>query len=164
MIKISELILVKLEKIQYFIVVFFMGMMVVVAFLQVIGRHTPFPFSSYFEEILRYSFVWASMLGGVVALKNKNHIGLNILSEILSEKIQKYLKVWCNFASFLVSVFLSFISFKLILKLYKVSMISTSLEIPMWIISLAIPFGFMLMSIYCLIDVFKSVRTLSKQF
>ncbi len=148
-----------LEKLQELVVIFFMGTMVSVAFLQIVGRYTPFPFSSYFEEILRYSFVWVSMLGGAIALKNKSHIGLNVLSGLLPENMKKYIRLWGDVVSFLVSASLTVISFRLILKLYRLSMVSTSLEIPMWIISLSIPAGFMFMSFYCLIDMFKDFKS-----
>lgn len=125
-----------------------MGMMVIVAFLQVIGRFTPFPFSSWFEEILKYSFVWVTMLAGAIAVRRGSHMGVNFLTEFIPKNKQVFVNLWNEIISFIVCSGLAFLSLKLVIKLNHTGLTSASMDIPMWIIMIALPLGFILMTFY----------------
>jgi len=150
----------QLSRFEEFVAIFFLGLMTIVAFLQVIGRHTPLPFSSWFEEILRYSFVWITMLGGAVALRKGTHIGVNFLTRFIPAKKQLYVNLWCELVSFPVCLCLFFLSLKLVFKIKTFGTISASMEAPMWLIVGALPIGFLLMVFHSFLSFGREMRCL----
>ena len=56
-----------IKKIEEGILFLFLAVILLACFFQVIGRYTPLPFSSAFEEIAVNLFIWMTLLGAVYA-------------------------------------------------------------------------------------------------
>lgn len=90
-------------------------------------------------ELARYSFVWVIFLGGAIAMRRGNHIGMEFLQNSVSEKMKKGL-FYLIYG--LVIVFLSvfiFIGFKMALMSWDTN--SSVLRMPMFFPYLALPIG-----------------------
>ena len=70
--------------------------MVVIVFINVVARYV---FNSSIvesEELARYCFIWASLIGAVLALNNNEHIGVDMVVKKFSPGAQKVILVIAN--------------------------------------------------------------------
>ena len=89
-----------------------LAVMVTVTFAAVICRyflHYPLPWS---EELVRYLFAWGSMVGSSVAVRTGAHIGINVLTDRLSDKLKKPVEIFAFFCSIGFCVALFFMGFE----------------------------------------------------
>ncbi|TCS79391.1 TRAP transporter small permease [Tepidibacillus fermentans] len=78
------------------IIVLVLSIMVILVFLNVVLRYGFDSGLTWSEEIARFAFVWVVFLGAVVALKDKSHLGVDLLTAKLPLFIQKILYVISN--------------------------------------------------------------------
>lgn len=95
------------------------------------------------EELARYLFVWLAFLGSALALKNRMHIGLDLIISSLPPKSKTVME---GLITVLVGVFLVFVITASV-TVVEVTMRqrSSALGIPMGMVYLAIPVGCSLM-------------------
>lgn len=67
--------------------------MTVMIFLQVIYRYVLGDSLSFSEELARYMFVWSVGLGSALALRNRAHIGVELVVERLPQPLVKPAKL-----------------------------------------------------------------------
>ncbi|MBM7573588.1 TRAP transporter small permease [Aquibacillus albus] len=73
------------------IVTLILGSLVFLVFLNVVLRYLFDSGLTWSEELARYMFVWVVFLGAVVAMKDKSHIGVDLLLGAVPLKVQKVL-------------------------------------------------------------------------
>ncbi len=119
-----------------------------VGFLQVIFRYVlkiPIPWA---EELVRYLFVWLTLLGGAAAVRTKAHIAM----ELVVNRLHARLKLAVIFVSSLVSV--SFLGYLAVsawqLTLLNLGQRSDAMGISMAYPYMAIPVGAVLMIFFIL--------------
>jgi TRAP-type C4-dicarboxylate transport system permease small subunit len=134
-----------------------------VTFLQVIGRYTPLPFSSKFEEIAVSTFVWMTLLGSASCIHTRIHMKMDFFVARLSKNKQNYVGIWHHLIVFVFSVGVVYVSCKLIPLLKKTGMQSASLQWPLWIFYTALPVCFILMSFWGLIEIINDIRAIISQ-
>lgn len=145
-----------MDKILFWIVALLFGVMTLVIFLQVIFRYillAPLPWS---EELARYLFIWITFLGGTLAARKGNHIGMEMLQNALpgrSKAISKFI------ASFLTSIFFA-MTFIFSISVFQKMMIQTSpaMELPMGYPYLGIIIGSALMCLWYGVYAFKQLK------
>lgn len=137
----------------------FLMVLTAATFIQVIGRYVFNSSPSWTDEMARYSFVWANMLGAAIALKHGHHAAIDLLPNKLHgfpKTVQKTV-VDClvTFASGLLFVE----GWKMTLAIYERNQLSPAMRIPVWIVYLSIAVGGLGMLIHCvtfLIDDMKA--------
>lgn len=70
-------------------IVFALAIMVIIVFLNVFFRYVLDSGLTWSEELARYLFVWVIFLGAIVALKDKSHLGIDLLVGALPKFLQK---------------------------------------------------------------------------
>ncbi|KIL51920.1 TRAP transporter small permease [Jeotgalibacillus soli] len=70
--------------------------MVGLVFLNVVMRYAFDSGITWSEELARYLFVWVVFLGAVVAMKEKGHLGVDVLVSMVPLKAQKVLYLISN--------------------------------------------------------------------
>ncbi len=136
-----------LEWIESFFIVLFIIVMLFLSFLQVVLRlifHIGFVWA---DDLLRHIVLWVGFIGASIATKKNKHINIDIFSRTLPLKIKPFfesiLLIFSSFISFL--LFLAGVSFT---KMEREFMeMSVTLKLPLWILMLIIPIGFLSMSI-----------------
>jgi len=78
------------------ITVLVFSIMVILVFLNVVLRYGFDSGLTWSEEIARFGFVWIVFLGAVIALKDKSHLGVDLLTAKLPLFVQKILYVISN--------------------------------------------------------------------
>ncbi len=142
---ITQLIDILLEK----ILVILFGMMTLTVTWQVFSRFALNSPSSFTEELSTYILIWISLLGGVYAFRKKAHIGIDILTNKLSEPFDKFSHYFIHFANIL---FFSFVfvwgGLNLVMITLQLNQISASLKIKIGYIYFILPICGLLMIYY----------------
>jgi TRAP-type C4-dicarboxylate transport system permease small subunit len=135
------------EGIESFFIVLFIVVMLFLSFSQVILRlvfHIGFVWA---DDLLRHLVLWVGFIGASIATKKNKHINIDIFSRTLPLRAKP-------FVEFIILIFSAVIAFFLFLagvnftKMEREFMeMSVTLKIPLWILMLIIPIGFMAMSI-----------------
>ena len=138
------------------ILVVLFGIMILVITWQVFSRFVLNSPSSFTEELSTYILIWISLLGATYAFRKKSHIGIDILTNKLSEPFNKFSKYIIHFVNIL---FFSFVfvwgGLNLVMITLQLNQISASLQIKIGYIYFILPISGLLMiyySIYFLLN------------
>ncbi|KUO49571.1 MAG: hypothetical protein APF76_03425 [Desulfitibacter sp. BRH_c19] len=122
--------------------------MLIIATAQIFFRYVVNLSISWSQDLLTYMLIWSVFIGISLAVKKRKHIKVELAFVILSEKMQFYLKVFSNLIFMIFCGIISYYSFIKVYKLIFINLqISESTGLYMWMIQIAVPFGFVL-SIY----------------
>lgn len=132
--------------------------MVLLIFVNVVGRYIfNFTFVS-FEEISRILFVWGTYLGSVVAIKESSHIRVDIVLNMLAPAARRVVDIIAN----LLMDFIMIITIKAMMTLVMVNIANPLplTRIPYGVVQGIIPLSMLLMLI---INLVKLVQLFKKQ-
>lgn len=114
----------------------FLVLLTVGAILQVISRHLFDITFTWTEELSRFSFIWATMLGACILSHNGGHATLDFLDKALTGKFLKLKRALIEMAVMVVMVTLAICSVPLITT--TMQQLSPALQVPMSTIYLAV--------------------------
>lgn len=97
-------------------------------------------------EATRYCIVWMVFIGGSTAARKGAHISIDALSETLPSTLGAWIARAALFLSAVSTAALAWFSWTLVVQMIAFNQRSPSLEIPMWVVYLALPIGFALMT------------------
>lgn len=137
-----------------------MAVLVLMCFLQVIGRYTPLPFSSGFEEIAVNTFIWMTLLGAGVCVRTRSHMRMDIIDTILPRKMLPFMDILRNVIIVGVFGFACKISAQYIPIAKRTGMATSSLDIPYYILYIALPLGFALMVLWGVVNIMSDIQKL----
>ena len=105
------------------------------------------------EEISRYLFIWFVYISMSYAITEDTHIRVEVLFRIVPESVKFLFKqigvvLWIAF-----SIAFGYFSIEYVISMFDTGAVSGASQIPLWIISIGIPMGFIL-SIYRLLVIF----------
>ena len=157
----NQFIITSVRKLVKLIIMIMFGLLVLVVFAQVIARfvfNDPFRWS---EELARYLQIWMIILTSSICIRKGTHIAIDYATHALPFIYRKLLKL----------VLLLLIMFYLIIiivygaKIISIitMQISPAMQIPIYIVYLAVPIGGFLMFIEALISFFKLTGAKSKK-
>lgn len=124
-----------------------MMIMVILIFTQVFTRYILSNSLGWTEEASRYLFIWLIFMSIGIAFVDKKHISIDIVLDILPEKFKKVILQLSYIILMGLSIFLFIQGMELISTLQEFSQKSSSLQIPMWLVYLALPVGFLIAAI-----------------
>jgi len=146
-----------LDGIIKYLLVTLLILMFAITFLQVVMRYlflSPLPWA---EEAVRFMFVWASFIGAAIGIKEKIHIGINIIVARLPLILQRitstavYLLImW--FAYFMITAGWQFTRF-------THAQFSPAIVMRMSYVHVAIPVSGALLILYCSLEIIKLWKT-----
>ena len=131
------------------------GGIVAIIFYAVIMRYVFHRPPAWSEELSRFLFIWMIMLGAVLVTREQSHIQITFLVNLLPERLRFLLS---NFTRLLMIAF-CWVMIQQGLKIYPIvaEASSPSFGISMGWLYLAIPVGGMLMGLYVLEWMVKSI-------
>ena len=118
-----------------------------VLFANVVARYVfnwGFPWA---EELVRYEIVWMVFLGGSAAARQGLHIGVDIVVKFAPRPLRKTTEALINLISLVFCLLVLFYGAKLIIQTRMFGQVSPALQVPMWLVQLAIPVGGGLMAL-----------------
>ena len=123
-----------IKKIEDGILFLFLAVILLACFFQVIGRYTPLPFSSAFEEIAVNLFIWMTLLGAGVCVRTHSHMRMDIIDTFLPEKIKPYVDMIRELIVGVVFGYAAIIVASYIPVVKRTGMTTSSLDIPQYIL------------------------------
>lgn len=136
-----------LDKLEESVTVALFALMTIDVLIAVFLRYVvkiPFPYS---EEIARYMVIWATLIGFSICARKKAHLGIDMLVEKLPPKASKAVALLVQFLSLATYVFLTYASVKFVTFSFSIKQMTPALQIPYWVVYLALPIGFGLSSL-----------------
>ena len=116
------------------------------------------------EEVVTSLFVWTVFIGSAYAYRKHSHLGVDIVINMLPEKVKGIVKAFMSVVELLVLVMLTVISSQYVYHLIfsrsgKLKIALTDLlRVPKWWTGIAVPIGFGLSVIYSVYFMVKNVR------
>jgi C4-dicarboxylate transporter DctM subunit len=152
-----------LKRIEEWFLVIFLSAMSLLGFYQVVTRYVFTSLSlTWIEELIRHLFVAISFIGAAVVTRKKEHPILEMLSEFLPHRIKPFHQLYADVCAVVFSMAASFTSFQLLLKQRTLHILTSGTRIPMYVLTIPIVLGFLLMTYYLVVDLIKVSRQLSK--
>ena len=159
--KIGEF-LYKLQSIILFIIM--LGITILVT-VQVILRYCLHHPLMGIEELLLFPTIWLFFLGSANASWERSQIRARIFDVFLkSPKVKSLLTVIMAFISFGISCWITYWSYFYFLYSVRVKKMSATLFIPLVYAECAIFFGFLIMTVYVLIELIDYIINFSQEF
>ena len=150
----------RLDKVLEFICCTLLALMTILVTWQVVSRYVLNNPSTVTEELVLFSFVWMGLLGGAYLFGKNEHMAMTFLFDKLSEKNQIKVRIFFEL------VIMAFAVFILVFggwNMSKLSMgqLSSSLQIPMGYIYLALPLSGTTTMIYNALNISDIIKELS---
>ena len=138
------------------LIVLLLGVMVLLDFTQVILRNF-FSFGfTWADTLLRQMVLWIAFLGASLAVQERKHISIDVLTRFLPSRATKY----SRFATDLFTAVVCLIFLKASVKFVENEIAQGTillLDIPTWYFQFIIPVGFALMCFRVLLKMLKDV-------
>ncbi|MCI9062214.1 MULTISPECIES: TRAP transporter small permease [Romboutsia] len=149
-----------LDKVLEFICCTLLALMTILVTWQVVSRYVLNNPSTITEELVLFSFVWMGLLGGAYLFGKNEHMAMTFLFDKLSEKNQIKVRIFFEL------VIMAFAVFILVFGGYNMSklsmgQLSSSLQIPMGYVYLALPLSGITTVIYNILNISDIVKELS---
>lgn len=148
-----------LNKIEEIIGSLCMGIMVTVAFINVLARYF-FKFSFAFtEELMIYLFVWATLMGASICFKQGSHIVVSVIYNKFGLRSRKALNLLSSSVSILFFSLLFYFSTLEILDEILLEVKTEAISIPVWWFTIAMPISSMLIIFRIAVNQYRELRT-----
>ena len=118
---------------------------------EIVGRYAFQRSFAWSEEIVRYAFIWFTMIGASYAIKERTHICIEGVLNFLPKTIKKTLLICGEGLLLITLLFLFYKSLDYTLFTMKTVSRATVTKVPMFYIYAGMPLGFLL-SCYRLIE------------
>lgn len=143
------------RKLEEYLLVFFVAIMVIVAFAQLALKVFFGSGVEWFSPLLKYSVLWTGMIAAGIATYENKHIKIDIVGKFARGKLKKFVNILTALFAGSVSLLLAIISWIYIVKIeYTATDTPPILNIPRWVLLLIMPAGFGLMSIRFYVNAF----------
>ena len=147
------------EHLEEYMVVILTSIMTILLFLQVLVRFVLNLPLAWVEEISLYSMVWLCYFGCSLAIKKREHLKMEIITNFLRPKAKKVFDLISLVLFFAFAVFVLYHVTLLTADILQRGQVTAVLEIPKWIPYAGVPVAFLLMLIRMIQDF---VRTISE--
>jgi C4-dicarboxylate transporter DctQ subunit len=147
-----------LDSLEEWLISLLMAGATLVIFVAVLHRHAaeiPIPAfqdwlltidMSWAQELCIYMFVWMAKFGAAYGVRTGIHVGVDVLVNRLPPAIRKQLILFSLFCGALFTAVIATFGARFVWALAHTDQTSPDMEVPIWIVYLAIPCGSYLMS------------------
>jgi C4-dicarboxylate transporter, DctQ subunit len=144
-----------LDRLEEILIASLMGAATVLIFIAVVHRYSsgvPFLYSlmhqihlSWAQELCIYMFVWMAKFGAAYGVRTGIHVGVDVLVNKLDERLRRKVILFGLFCGALFTGIVAGMGTKFVIGLMGTEQTSPDLELPSWLVYLAIPLGSSLM-------------------
>lgn len=120
-----------------------MIVMVVLIFMQVFTRYVLGDAMTWSEEASRYIFIWMIFLSIGIGFTEKAHISIDMVKDRFSQKGQKILTQIVYIILLVVMIYFTYQGYLLTENMMNFGQKSATLQLPMWIVYVSLPVGFL---------------------
>lgn len=118
-----------------------LSVMTILAFANVVARYVFSASFSFSEEITTYLFVLLSLLGTAIAARRRAHLGLTILTDVVSPKVRRILHIigYLFAVAFTGAIF--YYGILMVLSQRQLQQVTANMQWPEWIFGSFVPIG-----------------------
>jgi len=150
-----------IEKVLIIIVAVFAAVMIIVTSIEVFRRYLFSLSFQWSEELARYLMVSVAFFGGAVAYRRKNLIPLDLVTNLMPDRVKLYLETALEIISFFILLVLVYFSTKAVMNPAVYRQISIGFPISMGIVYATMPISFTCMIIFALehfVELFGKIK------
>ena len=146
----------RLDQLEEFIIASLIGAATLLIFVSVVHRFAAgvpllYPYArridlSWAQELCIFMFVWMAKFGAAYGVRTGIHVGVDVLVMRLGATPRRWLILFSLFCGAFFTGSVGLLGANLVHKIYATGQLSADMEVPMWIVYLAVPFGSFLMS------------------
>ncbi len=160
-----------LDRLEEWLIAFLMGAATIVIFVAVVHRYAsalPVPVVqdwllkfnlSWAQELCIYMFIWMAKFGAAYGVRTGIHVGVDVLVNQLSSRHRAKVIMFGLLAGALFTGVVGTLGAEFVWDIAHTQQVSADMELPMWIVYLAIPCGSYLMCFRFLQVTWSFVRT-----
>ena len=130
-----------LDRIEEVVAAVCLSVMTILAFANVVARYVFSASFSFSEEITTYLFVLLSLLGTAIAARRRAHLGLTILTDVVSPKVRRILHIigYLFAVAFTGAIF--YYGILMVLSQRQLQQVTANMQWPEWIFGSFVPIG-----------------------
>lgn len=132
------------KEFENYIIMTLMIMLILLGTLQILFRFLLNFSLSWTEELTRYFFVLMVYTGASLALKQRKHVKVDILENMLSKTGRKYLYAINDCILIILLIWIGFAGLKICYSTWEMEQLSPAMELPMYLVYTIIPVTFFL--------------------
>jgi TRAP-type C4-dicarboxylate transport system permease small subunit len=144
-----------LARVEGWFLVLFLGVMVVLAFTQVVLRNVFGSGLLWGDTLVRQMVMWAGFTGAAIAASQDRHISIDAITKFISERTRQATRTLTNLFAAVVCSFLARAAWTLLLSEQEHGG-EIFLRIPQWVGLLIIPAGYCLLTIHFFLNSLES--------
>lgn len=130
-----------LNHFEEFLIASFMAAATLVTFAAVVMRYATGSGIDWAQELTIYLFIWMAKFGAAYGVRTGIHIGVDFLVNWVRPDIRRKMIVIALSLGVIFTGAIAFFGARWVLFIHGTGQESPDLEMPMWIVYLAIPFG-----------------------
>lgn len=130
-----------LDRIEEIVAAVCLSVMTVLAFANVVARYVFSASFSFSEEITTYLFVLLSLLGTAIAARRRAHLGLTILTDVVSPKIRRILHIIGDLFAVAFTGAIFYYGIQMVLSQRQLGQVTANMQWPEWIFGSFVPIG-----------------------
>lgn len=151
-----------LDRIEEVFVILALAVASTLTFVEVILRQFGSSLGFTFEMV-NYLLIWTGFIGASIGVREKTHLGVDILIANCEPKVQKALLILISLLSVIFSVIVSYLGFQHVLIVADFGQVSPEMELPLYVVRSLIPIAFGLMTIRFLQETYRVWKTSAEQ-
>ena len=114
---------------------------------------------SWAQELCIYMFVWMAKFGAAYGVRTGIHVGVDVFVNLLGPKDRNRIVLFGLLCGAFFTGVIAMLGANFVFHIYQTGQVSNDLEMPMWLVYLAIPLGSSLMSFRFLQVAYQFART-----
>ncbi|MGZ3237726.1 MAG: TRAP transporter small permease [Burkholderiaceae bacterium] len=146
-----------LNHLEEWLIAFLMGAATLIIFIAVLHRYAsglPIPIvqdaliqinTSWAQELCIFMFVWMAKFGAAYGVRTGIHVGVDVLINRMTTKWKNHLILFGLMAGAVFTGIIGALGASFVFQMYSTGQTSSDLEMPMWVVYLAVPLGSYLM-------------------
>ena len=143
------------DSIEFFAIVFCCSGIVLLVFFGVLSRFFFHYSIAWSEELARYMFLWGALFGGSAACRNAQHGGIPILVDKLPAAGQRVIEALVPLGMAVLLATLAWQTSKSTIQAFESGQISSTTEMPVWIVNFIVSVAFGLSVFRCVQGFFE---------
>lgn len=148
-----------LDSIDMIVSISALALLVVIVSVQVFCRYVLQNSLDWTEELARYLLIWSVLFGCSYAMREDAHLEMSIVRSLVGPRFGRWIRVFAYMASLVFCLIMIQAGMESIENIRWSEQTTPAMEIPAWIIWLAMPLGFGLTGLHAVLRTIKVVRS-----
>jgi C4-dicarboxylate transporter, DctQ subunit len=137
-------------RIEYALIVLFLGSMILLAFTQVVLRNFFGTGIVWADTVVRHLVLWLGFMGAAIATSDERHISIDAFTKFFPSRVKHAIMILTSLFAVVVCYYLSAAAWAYVLE-ERTNGGDLVLSIPTWVVLLIIPSGYLLLAFHFLV-------------